>query len=297
MRTRITRAFLTAAAAGATIATVGFTAAAPAGAAAARPAQNSMPVISTVSYGGYEASGRDFRYVTSLIRVPDMAENGLYPQAYVQLSNGSVASGDTYTRAGIETCIVATFVNPNFTCPNGVQWVGFIEAFHNSILGPFFTHFVPLNLVQGDGVWFSIYFDQPGNELHYVLTPPTVESCSTGPQNQCYYDHEAFGPVYDHAAGLADYTNATGTPVPLPIWAEPFRLTQFLGGALTTYNGQKGSWVGPWTTSMVEATSNGLPFPQGSVRLSPSTLWSDGIASNGAVRNSDAFGLWRRVDA
>lgn len=297
MRTRITRAFLTAAAAGATIATVGFTAAAPAGAATARHAQGPMPVITTTNYGGYEASGRSFRYITALIRVPDMEENDLYPQAYIQLSNGSVATGDTYTRAGIETCIVAEFVNPNFTCPNGVEWVGFIEAWHNSILGPFFTHFVPLNLNQGDGVLFSIYFDQAGNELHYVLTPPTTESCSTGPQNQCYYDHEAFGPIYDHAAGLADYTNATGQPVPLPIFAEPFRITQFLEGALTTYSGATGSWVGPWTTSMVEATSNGLPFPQGSVRLSPSGLWSDGIASNGAVRNWDAFGLWRRVDA
>lgn len=297
MRTRITRAFLTAAAAGATIATVGFTAAAPAGAAAARPAQASMPVITTTSFGGYEASGRSFRYINALIRVPDMSQNGLYPQAYVQLSNGSVANGDTYTRAGIETCIVAQFVNPNFTCPVGTQWVGFIEAWHNSILGPFFTHFVPLNLVQGDGVWFSVYFDQAGNEYHYVLTPPTVESCSTGPQNQCYYDHQAFGPILDHAGFLADYTNATGTPVPLPIWAEPFRLTQFLGAALTTYSGQMGSLVGPWTTSMVQATSNGQPFPQGSVRLSPSQPWTDGIASNGAVRNSDAFGLWRRVDA
>jgi hypothetical protein len=298
MRRRITRALVTTAAAGATIATLGFTAAGAASASAHQAHQGPptpFPVIATHSYGGYEASGRDFRYIQALIRVPDMTENALYPQTYIQLSNGSVATGDTYTRAGIETCDVAEAVGAPFTCPAGVQWVGFIEAFNNSINTPFFTHFVPLNVVQGDGVGFSIYFDQAGNELHYVLTPPTAQSCSTGPNNECSYKTQAFGPVYDHGAGLADYTNSSGTPVPLPIFAEHFRLTQFLQGMLTTYSGDRGSWTGPWTTSLVEATSNGLPYPQGTVRLSPGFLWSDGMPALGVVRDNDAFGIWRRV--
>jgi hypothetical protein len=304
MRRRITKALVTTVAAGASIATLGLTAAGSAGAAVAHPAkvhqQGSLPLISTTNTGGYEASGRDFRYVTSLIRVPDMPQNGLYPQTYIELSNGSAVgggdtSGDTDVKAGIETCLVAEAQNPNFTCDPGVEWVGFVEAFNNSINSPFFTHFVPLNVVQGDGVGFSIYFDQAGNELHFVLTPPTAESCSTGPANECTFKTQAFGPVYDHASGLLDYTNSTGQPVPLPIFGTHFRVTQFLQGALTTYSGDRGSWTGPWTTSEVEATSNGLPYPQGSVRLSPSPLWSDGVSVNGAVRGDDAFGVWRRV--
>lgn len=299
MRRRITRALVTTAAAGATIATLGFAAAGSAGASVTHPAKvhqsSSVPVISTHSYGGYEASGRDFRYISALIRVPDMSENGLYPQTYIQLSNGSLATGDTETQVGIETCTVAEAVGAPFVCPVGVEWVGYIEAFNNSINFPFFTHFVPLDVQQGDGVNFSIYFDQAGNELHFVLTPPTAESCSTGPNNECFFKTNAHGPVYDHAAGLADYTNSTGTPVPLPIFGTRFRLTQFLQGALTTYSGVRGSWTGPWTTSEIDATSNGLPFPQGTVRLSPGSLWSDGMVANGAVRNSDAFGIWRRV--
>jgi len=297
MRRRIVRALAATIAAGATVTTVGLAAGA-ASAAPARPAQSRAalgPTIATLSYAGYQASGRDFRYITSLIRVPDMPQNGLYPQVYVQLSNGTVATGDTYTRAGIESCIVAENQNPNFTCPPGTDWTGFIEAFDNSINGPFLTHFVPLNVDPGDGVNFSIYFNQEGNSLHYVITPPTPQACSTGPNNECSYTHFAFGPIYDHAAGLADYTNSTGTPIPLPIFFEHFRITQFLQGALTTYSGARGSWVGPWTTSMVEATSNGQTYPHGSVRVSPSPLWSDGLVANNAVRPLDAFGIWRRI--
>ena len=299
MRRRIVRAFAATIAAGATVTAVGLAAAGAASAAPARPAQPSQalgPTIATFSYAGYEASGRDFRYITSLIRVPDMPQNGLYPQVYDQLSNGTVATGDTYTRAGIETCVVAEAQSSTpFTCPPGTDWVGFVEAFNNSIHFPFFTHFVPLNVDPGDGVQFSIYFDQAGNELHFVITPPTPQACSTGPNNECSYKTQAFGPIYDHAAGLADYTNSTGVPIPLPIFFEHFRITQFLQGALTTYSGARGSWVGPWTTSMVEATSNGLPYPQGTVRASPSQLWSDGLVANNAVRPLDAFGIWRRI--
>ncbi len=303
MRTRIIRASLAAAAAGATITTLGFAAT---GAASAAVAGRAMPgqvvgsVIASTSFAGYETSGRNFRYVTATITVPDQTSvfgpNGepAYPQEYVQLSNGSLASGDTEVRAGIEPCVVAQFLNPNLDCTNR-DWVGFTEQFINDINFPVFVHFVPLDVVQGDGVGFSIFFDQVGNEVHFVITPPTPESCSTGPQNQCYFATEAEGPIYDHAAGLVDFTNSSGTPIPTPITEEHFRITQFLQGAVTTYSGATGSWVGPWNTSLVEATSNGLPWPQGHVRVSPSFLWSDGLIANNAIRSGDAFGVWYRI--
>ena len=59
-------------------------------------------------------------------------------------------------------------------CTTGT-WVAFVEAFNNSLNGPFFSHFFNLAGVnQGDGVNFSIYFDQAGNELHFVITPPST---------------------------------------------------------------------------------------------------------------------------
>jgi hypothetical protein len=303
MRRRIARALAATVAAGATITTLGFTAAGAASAAAAQPGQSLGPTVATTKFAGYQASGRDFRYVESIIRVPDSTSvttpsGDLYPQLYDQLSNGSVHTGDTYVQAGIEPCVLAESLSTSgFECPVGVDWVGYIESFNNDILTPYFVHFVALNVDPGDGVKFSIYFNQTGNALHYVITPPTEQTCSTGPNNECYYTSQAFGPIYDNAGGFVDYSNSDGVPTPLPIGTDHFRLTQFLAGALTTYSGSRGSWVGPWTTSMVEATSNGLPYPQGTVRISPSQLWSDGLVANNAIRPWDAFGVWQRISS
>ena len=174
------------------------------------------------------------------------------------------------------------------TCATGT-WVAFVEAFNNSLNGPYFSHYYNLAGVnQGDGVNFSIYYNQGGNELSFVITPPLT---SGTPQ---FYKTRAYGPIFDHAAALDDFTNSTGTPIPLPFFLHAFRINQFLQGALTTYSGARGSFVGPWTTSPVIATSNGLLPPSGATRVSPSNLWSDGLVANGAVRANDAFGVWAR---
>jgi len=293
MRRRITRTLVAAAAAGVTVSTLGFTAA---GAASAAVSSKALPptigtTIGSTSSAGYEASGRDFRYISSTITVPDTSFlTGIYPQEYIQLSNGSLTQvtggGDQYIRAGIEACVVARSFGD--TCTTGT-WVAFVEAFNNSLTGPYFSHFYNLAGVnQGDGVNFSIYYDEVGNELHFVITPP---STSGTPQ---YYKTEAHGAIFDHAAALDDFTDSTGTPIPLPFFIHAFRINQFLQGAITTEHGLRGSFTGPWTTSPVEATSNGLPYPSGTVRVSPNKLWSDGLAANGAVRPNDAFGVWAR---
>jgi hypothetical protein len=293
MRSRIMSTFVAVAAAGVTATTLGLAVTGAASAAVTTKAQPPTvgPTIASTNAAGYEASGRDFRYITSTITVPDTSFlTGLYPQEYIQLSNGSLTQpsggGNAYTRAGIESCIVArTF---GATCTTGT-WVAYVEAFNNSLNGPFFSHFYNLAGVnQGDGVNFSIYYNQGGNELSYVITPP---STSGTPQ---FYKTQAFGPIYDHAAALDDFTDSTGTPIALPPFVRSFRLNQFLQGALTTYSGARGSFVGPWTTSPVIATSNGLLPPSGTTRVSPSPLWSDGLVANNAVRSNDAFGVWAR---
>ncbi len=189
-------------------------------------------------------------------------------------------------RAGIESCTVAQSFGA--VCTIGT-WVSFVEAFNNSLTGPYFAHYSQLSgVTQGDGVRFSIYYDQGGNELHFTITPPST----SGPSMS--YKTQAYGPIFDHAAAVDDFTNSTGTPIPLPPFIHAFKINIFLQGALTTYSGARGSFVGPWTTSPVEATSNGLPFPSGHVRVSPSSLWSDGLASNGLARPFDAFSVWAR---
>jgi hypothetical protein len=293
MRRRITRTLVAAAAAGVTVGTLGFTAAGAASAAVSSKAQPATigTTIASTSSAGYEASGRDFRFITSTIRVPDTDFlTGLYPQEYIQLSNGSLTQptggGNSYTRAGIESCIVARSFGD--TCATGT-WVAFVEAFNNSLNGPFFSHYFNLAGVnQGDGVNFSIYYNEVGNELSYVITPP---STSGTPQ---FYKTQAYGAIFDHAAALDDFTDSTGTPIALPPFVQPFRINQFLQGAITTENGTRGSFAGPWTTSPVVATSNGLAYPLGTMRVSPTALWSDGLAANGVVRSNDAFGVWAR---
>ena len=293
MRRRITRTLFAAAAAGVTVSTLGFAAGGAASAAVsakARPATMGS-TIATTSVAGYEASRRDFRYISSTITVPDTSFlTGIYPQEYIQLSNGSLTQptggGDQYIRAGIEACVVARSFGDR--CATGT-WVAFVEAFNNSLNGPYFSHYYNLAGVnQGDGVNFSIYYDEAGNELHFVITPPLT---SGTPQ---YYKTQAYGAIFDHAAALDDFTNSTGTPIPVPFFLHAFRINQFLQGAITTENGLRGSFVGPWTTSMVEATSNGQPYPSGTVRVSPNALFSDGLPANGAVRANDAFGVWAR---
>jgi hypothetical protein len=287
-------ALVATAAAGATATTLGLAAAGAANASVAttaKPTTIGTPIGSTSS-AGFEASGRDFRYISSTITVPDTSFlTGLYPQEYIQLSNGSLnqagnPTGNQYVRAGIEACVVArTF---GATCLTG-SWVAFVEAFNNSLNFPYFRHFYNLAGVnQGDGVNFSIYYNEVGNELSYVITPP---STSGTPQ---YYKTNAHGSIFDHAAALDDFTDSTGTPIALPPFIHSFRINQFLQGAITTESGARGSFVGPWTTSPVVATSNGLPYPSGTVRVSPTPLWSDGLPANGAVRSDDAFGVWGR---
>src|SRR5437899_1469157 len=152
----------------AVMAMAGFAAPAYARATPAEKAHEgrSLPVIATSSYVGYEDSNRDFRFIHAVISVPNqpsappvsrpagrpaasVPDDFQYPQAYIQLSNGSQGSGDTYARTGIETCAVAENLDPGFVCPTGVDWVAFTETFINSTT-PTLVHFVPLDANQGD---------------------------------------------------------------------------------------------------------------------------------------------------
>jgi hypothetical protein len=276
------------------LAAAGFAAVAAAPAASA----GTGTTIATKFAAGYQASGRDFRFITSTITVPDddfsSLYGGLYPEEYIQLSNGSLneagtPTGNQYVRAGVETCAVAHALT-GYNCPSTQTWVAYAETFDNSLITPFWAHYVNIaNINQGDGVNFSIYYNVPGNELDFTITPPKTSGAEQ------FYKTQARGAIFDHAAALNDFTNSSGgVPIALPPIVPKFQVNSFLEGAITTQNGQKGSFTGPWTTSEVEATSDGLAYPLGTVRVNPTALYADGFKANGAVRSQDAFDIWAR---
>ena len=142
--------------------------------------------------------------------------------------------------------------------------MAFVEAFNNSLNGPFFSHYFNLAGVnQGDGVNFSIYYNEVGNELSYVITPPTT---SGTPQ---FYKTQAYGAIFDHAAALDDFTDSTGTPIALPPFVESFRINQFLQGAITTENGTR-----------VPSRARGRPARS----WPPATVWCTRWARRGSPR-------------
>ena len=329
MRRRITRALVAAAAAGVTTTTFGLAAASSAGAAAAAPTAGaahrtaavtmaspiytppcsdatgfqSIDPLHPIDLGGcagYIATGRDFRYAQALITIPtsgaiDLTDTDA-PTMYVGLS-----SSDAAASAGIMSCNVAQHVFG--TNPCGVAgtpgWVAMGLFAWNSGFG-LVDHAFPLTGISaGTGVKFSIYYNQLGNSLHYVIT-----TNPTGTPITHSFIFSAHGAIFDHAGGLVDYSGCTTAPPPtvsdcgefaVPGHAplQDIRITQFFQGALTTANGQRGTFSGPWTLSPVKVTSQGSPPPGNQLQVEPSFLWNDNMGNGWG----DAFGVWWRHNA
>jgi hypothetical protein len=288
MRRRITRTLLAAAAAGVTVTTLGFTAAgAASGATTASRAftpSGGTPIATNANcasdgdpadncgMAGYQASARDFRYAQALITVPNKVGSVVTdPTLYVALDNSSSTNYD-YARVGIRPCLTVTL-----TCLSGSHWQAYVEV-ATPTTSPSTITTVPISAsLMGDGVFVSVYFNQIGNVIHSVITLPggiPINNTVT-----------VTGPLYTKAQALADWTTATQ---PAPVAANPkFRDTQFFGGRFTTLSGFQGTFRGPWILNGVEATSNGVLPPGGTLIAEPSSLWTnDG-------HPGDAFGVWR----
>jgi hypothetical protein len=298
MRRRITRTLLAAAAAGVTVTTLGFTAAGAASGATtgskafglsggtpiptnANCTHSTTPPAPTdnCARAGYQASGRNFRYAQALITVPNHI--GLVvsdPMLYVALDDTSATAYD-YARVGVEP-VCTTVAGGVCTVPTGHPsgWEAFAQ-----IREP---NGVPLNVtvplavsVMGDGVAVSVYFNQVGNSIHVIVTPPAGVAIN---QTQA-----VTGPLYTRAQALADWAGATPeAPVPPP--TVKVRDSQFLQGGFTTLGGIRGTFSSPsWTLNAVEATSNGVLPPSGTLIAQPSYLWTSD------AHPGDAFGVWR----
>jgi hypothetical protein len=327
MPRRITKAFFAAAAAGATITTLGFAAASPAGAMVAGkhshpkyfsptggtpiptnaqcviPTSPALPIPSTnCGMAGYQASGRDFRFSGAQIKVPNHVgateTSPADPSLYVALDNSTTNTYE-YARVGVAPCTTGAidsddFIVPGVAFPTGFTtcpasgWVAF-----DAVVQPTTTPSIsvaPLSTaLLGDVITASVYLSSNDNQIETQLTLPTgVVIAHVIPVS---------GPTYTKAQALADWTTVAESGAPLPEPAVPsvkVRDTQFFQGRFTTLSGARGTFSGPWTTTALEATSNGsLPPPTGGGTLigQPSYLWNDGSSLGGA--GSDAFGVWR----
>jgi hypothetical protein len=328
MPRRITKAFFATAAAGATITTLGFAAASPAGAAVSgrhhhftgsyftpsggTPIPTAANCVTTTllpsdncAMSGYQASGRDFRFAQALITVPnhnavvdpDSATTEPDATEYVALDNSSTNTYE-FARVGIAPCpsgdtevIVPTAAAS--TCPttgNTSGWVAF-----SAVVQPTGTPTISLNPLaisaEGSGILVNAYLEPTGNAVHFTTTMPggtTINNVVT-----------VSGPVYTKAMAVADWTtavinsgNGTGDDGPMPdVPAAKLRDSQFFQGRFTTTSGAQGTFNGPWTLNALEATSNGTLPPTGTLIAQPSFLWNDGSGFN--KMGDDAFGLWR----
>ena len=299
MRKRIARSLFAVAAAGVTVTTLSLMAAGAASAASTAASVKAPHVINPPSGGspiytppcnqaggfvtavdnggcaGYVASGRNFRFAQSVITVPTVTADRTSPIQFVGLS-----SADSTAGAGIISCEVAAHVF-GATCTANT-YLAFALTDTNGVLGPV-AHFVPLpGVIAGDGVFFSIYENVSGNQLHFVITLPGA----SGPTYA--FGDSANGAVYNHALALADW-DGTFTGEPAPVTANK-RVTQFFQGRFTTVSGAQGTFNGPWALNPVEVTSNGFAPPRGTLISAPAFLWTDGNSFKGLW--GDAFGVW-----
>jgi hypothetical protein len=312
MRRRITRTLFATAAAGVTITTLGFAAAGPAGAAAAGAhafsPSGGTPIPTDANctvtpepadmcgMAGYQASNRDFRFAQALITVPnhtgEAESTPADPTLYVALDDSSNLTYN-FARVGIAPCTdIDDFVVPGVsftslgvtTCPTS-GWEVFAAA-----MQPTTTPIVdvaPLSSAfEGDGVLVSAYLEPTGHTVHTVITLPNGDTVLN--------DLTVSGPTYTKDLALADWTTAieNGAPGPEPaVPSAKIRDTQFFQGRFTTASGVQGTFNGPWTLNALEATSNGVLPPGGTLIAQPSFLWTDGNSFNGLW--GDAFGVWR----
>src|ERR1039457_4124163 len=217
---------------------------------------------------GYQASGRDFRFVQARITVPShAADTAAAPMGYIAL-DASTPGRPGHARAGIE--------------PGGSRsgWDIFLEVQQPARAPVFITRTVPKPL-GGRAIFFSICLTAAGNSLHFVTILPKGTT----------FEHivAVNGPVYTAAQALADWSDTDASPIPVTPLAST-RLAQFRQGRFTTLTGAQGTFEGPWALNPVEVTSNGSASPHQARISAPSYLWTGENTLGGPP--GDAFGVW-----
>ena len=236
---------------------------------------------------GYVGTGRNFRYVQAVIRIPahpllQFFTQPLLPAVYVGMS-----SNDSLAVTGVMTCGVYHNIFGVFPFGAGCPfqtWLAVgvdINTPFNIVLG----HVVAIpNAASGQGIEFSLFYNQIGNTLHYRIDA----SKAGGVINA--FSMPAHGAVFTHALALLDFSAST-VSIPPSAPLQDVRATQFLEGAWTTAGGVRGTFLGPWTTQPVSSTfPAGFPPPGNTVTFEPSFLFNDNLGGG----PGDAFGVWWR---
>jgi hypothetical protein len=237
MHRRITRAFLTASAAGAALATLGFAGVSAAGAATA-PAVHKVYTNSTA---GYAAGGQwRFRYIETSVKIP--------ARQPVAGNNATLDVALTSPQIDVAAITVAA--------GGGAGSVTYVDSGYTN--GEF--HLSPS---IGDVVKVSVYRDVRAHRDYLTAT-----NLRTG-RTQTVGVTTSSKIVYRSASLTSTVINSQVEPR-----ASDIRLWAPQNTKITNYSGTHGSVFGPWETLKLIDTRTGTAT--GKVVLSPSYPWNNG---------------------
>jgi hypothetical protein len=217
-----------------------------------------VPVTYTTGFAGYDDGIGPFRFVSTTVTVPTaQTPPGNGGTALVGLLHNGGATPRPYAEITVK--------------PGG--GAGSIGYASNNAAGAF-----NLNPAPGDRVRVSVFYDQKG---HNVLTAADTTRGTTQTVTIAALAYAGSMPL-NSAVVDAMFDNSTVVPPPADaqIW-------QFTGSVVTTYRGDRGTILGPWTTSRLIDTTDGTRA--GAVVADASVLPNEGTPNFGRD-----FGVWLR---
>jgi hypothetical protein len=222
---RLIRKLCAAAAAGATVTTVGFAGAGPAGAASTAP-QSPGPLIYTTGQAGYvTGGGRLFRFVATTVVVP-----------YLQFQAGNNGSAEVVLGSRVGPPATLRVAAGGGTGSISYIWSSGTE-FHTG-------HLYRVAPAPGDLLRLSIYYDRLGHDFF------TATDITQGVSQTARVDVVPVVYTAAEAAGVIENTTVAAPKADTRLWA-------FSGTRVTTYSGDRGTLLGPWTTYRVIDTTTG----------------------------------------
>jgi hypothetical protein len=250
---RLIRKLCAAAAAGVTVTTVGFAGTGPAGAASTAP-QSTGPLIYTTGQAGYvTAGGRLFRFVATTVVVP-----------YLQFQAGNNGSAEVVLDSRVGPPATLSVAAGGGTGSISYVWSSGTE-FHTG-------HLYRVAPAPGDLLRLSIYYDRLGHDSF------TAADITQGVSQTARVDVVPVVYTAAEAAGVIENTTVATPKADTRLWA-------FSGTRVTTYSGDRGTLLGPWTTYRVIDTTTGTSA--GAVVIGSPVLWNNG----------QNFGVWLRTTA
>ncbi len=247
MRRHLMRTYCGIAAAGAAVALAALGISTAAAAVTAAPPSLGPPAYNQGWAGYTTGGGRWFRYVSTTVTIPPRTTHGAgVGAAFIALQRARPT--------GLPEAMMSA--SPG----GGAGSVTYLATGEGALA---------VSPHVGDRLALSIYYDQHGHD-YFTADDITRRTSQTVRVNVGTV-------VYDLARLGASPASSTAPP------AADIQLWQFTGSHVTTYSGDHGTILGPWTTSKASMTSTGNA--SGTVAASPSPLRDNG----------QSFGVWLRA--